>query len=143
MGKGERKKKGKGPRKQKKRPPPRFKQGGDLGLFRSGDMQKQFEDGTLATELADPSSVKASAAGTRWAPLGVVLAVGNEMNEGTARGGASGFGLEVLSALMAVKSTRGDEMTLMHFVAEPVVAPCASSRRPRSAWGCLDRREQG
>ena len=32
---------------------------------------------------------------------------------------------------------------LMHFVAEPVVAPCASSRRPRSAWGCLDRREQG
>lgn len=33
------------------------------------------EDFLATEELADPSSVKASAAGTRWAPLGVVLAV--------------------------------------------------------------------
>ena len=41
------------------------------------------------------------------------------------------------------KTGHGVPYQLMHFVAEPVVAPCASSRRPRSAWGCLDRREQG
>ncbi|GAA2952688.1 NADP-dependent succinic semialdehyde dehydrogenase [Microbacterium schleiferi] len=33
------------------------------------------EDFLAAETLADPSSVKASAAGTRWAPLGIVLAV--------------------------------------------------------------------
>ena len=32
-----------------------FKQGGDLGLFNSGDMQKQFEDGTLAMLQRRPS----------------------------------------------------------------------------------------
>ena len=45
---------------------------------------------------------------------------------------------------MILHSTWGDvPYQLMHFVAEPVVAPFAASRRTRSAWGCLDRKEQG
>ena len=40
-----------------------FKQGGDLGLFNSGDMQKQFEDGTLATEVGKMSGIVLSDSG--------------------------------------------------------------------------------
>merc|ERR1740124_1130403 len=32
-----------------------FKQGGDLGMFQSGDMQKQFEDGTADTPVGKMS----------------------------------------------------------------------------------------
>ena len=32
-----------------------FRQGGDLGMFGPGDMQKQFEDGTAATPIGEMS----------------------------------------------------------------------------------------
>ena len=63
--------------------------------------------------------------------LGVVLAVGNAMNEGNAlRGGASGFGLEALSKLMTVKSTTNggnQAATLLHYCAEQLSAISAKT----------------
>ena len=48
--------------------------------------------------------VQARASGTLRLSLAAVLAVGNLMNEGSARGEAVGFGLETLSGLMSVRS---------------------------------------
>jgi len=39
------------------------KQGGDLGEFGPGDMQKQFEDGTRATEVGKMSDIVLSDSG--------------------------------------------------------------------------------
>ena len=73
---------------------------------------RQLELVTTACEQAASSAALRSA-------LGIVLAVGNVMNEGNMlRGGASGFGLEMLSSLMSVRSTTGDSATLMHYCAE-------------------------
>eukprot|EP00418_Pyrodinium_bahamense_P091992 CAMPEP_0179036978 /NCGR_PEP_ID=MMETSP0796-20121207/13893_1 /TAXON_ID=73915 /ORGANISM="Pyrodinium bahamense, Strain pbaha01" /LENGTH=116 /DNA_ID=CAMNT_0020733275 /DNA_START=88 /DNA_END=438 /DNA_ORIENTATION=+ len=41
-----------------------FQSGGDLGEFNRGDMQKQFEDGTLATEVGKMSGIVESDSGT-------------------------------------------------------------------------------
>merc|ERR1712125_310245 len=41
-----------------------FAQGGDLGQFGPGDMQKQFEDGTKATEVGAMSGIVESDSGT-------------------------------------------------------------------------------
>merc|ERR1712187_1049466 len=40
-----------------------FKQGGDLGKFGPGDMQKQFEDGTKATAVGKMSGIILSDSG--------------------------------------------------------------------------------
>eukprot|EP00928_Gymnodinium_smaydae_P089192 TRINITY_DN73191_c0_g1_i1.p1 TRINITY_DN73191_c0_g1~~TRINITY_DN73191_c0_g1_i1.p1 ORF type:complete len:118 (-),score=33.75 TRINITY_DN73191_c0_g1_i1:153-506(-) len=40
-----------------------FAQGGDLGAFGPGDMQKQFEDGTLATPVGQMSGIVLSDSG--------------------------------------------------------------------------------
>mmetsp|Transcript_99261 Transcript_99261/g.157008 ORF Transcript_99261/g.157008 Transcript_99261/m.157008 type:complete len:118 (-) Transcript_99261:133-486(-) len=40
-----------------------FKQGGDLGEFGPGEMQKQFEDGTRATEVGKMSEIILSDSG--------------------------------------------------------------------------------
>ena len=74
-------------------------------------LQRQLEYAVAGASQARTSSAMQRA-------LGVVLAVGNAMNEGTARGEASAFGLEVLSVLMTVKSTKGGEVTLIHYVSE-------------------------
>ena len=62
--------------------------------------------------------------------LGIVLAIGNTLNAGNARGGAAGFGLEILSTLMSLRSSRGAEVTLMHYVADEL---SALSRRTTDA----------
>merc|ERR1719401_2505472 len=41
-----------------------FAQGGDLGEFGPGDMQKQFEDGTRSTEVGKMSGIVESDSGT-------------------------------------------------------------------------------
>mmetsp|Transcript_4598 Transcript_4598/g.8965 ORF Transcript_4598/g.8965 Transcript_4598/m.8965 type:complete len:118 (-) Transcript_4598:145-498(-) len=40
-----------------------FKNGGDLGVFGPGDMQKQFEDGTAATPIGQMSGIVLSDSG--------------------------------------------------------------------------------
>ena len=40
-----------------------FANGGDLGTFGSGEMQKQFEDGTLATQIGKMSGIVDSDSG--------------------------------------------------------------------------------
>eukprot|EP01125_Pyxidicula_operculata_P000689 TRINITY_DN1065_c1_g5_i1.p1 TRINITY_DN1065_c1_g5~~TRINITY_DN1065_c1_g5_i1.p1 ORF type:complete len:1376 (-),score=371.31 TRINITY_DN1065_c1_g5_i1:464-4387(-) len=50
--------------------------------------------------------------------LKTVLAFGNYMNGGTARGQAYGFRLESLQKMMDIKSQTDSKMTLMHFIAE-------------------------
>merc|ERR1712087_175333 len=40
-----------------------YKQGGDLGQFNPGDMQKQFEDGTKATAVGKMSGIVLSDSG--------------------------------------------------------------------------------
>ena len=40
-----------------------FQQGGDLGAFGPGEMQKQFEDGTRATEVGKMSGIVVSDSG--------------------------------------------------------------------------------
>ena len=47
--------------------------------------------------------------------LGLVLAIGNYMNGGTARGQADGFGLEILAKLKDVKS-KDNAQNLLHYV---------------------------
>ena len=59
-----------------------------------------------------------------------VLLLGNAMNADTARGGAVGFGVEVLAQLMGVKSA-DQETTLMHYLVELTAArgvPAAALR---------------
>lgn len=48
--------------------------------------------------------------------LELVLAMGNYMNGGSAKGGASGFKLDTLSKLRGTKSTTDPQNTLLHFL---------------------------
>eukprot|EP00727_Mastigamoeba_balamuthi_P006755 m51a1_g270 putative actin binding protein (1085) ;mRNA; f:247246-251973 len=59
----------------------------------------------------------------RWSRmLGVVLALGNFVNAGTARGGCCGFRLESLSALAEVRSAADPRVTLLHALLQGDVA---------------------
>ena len=73
-------------------------------------------------EVAAAGCDQAVGSGGLCCVLGVVLAVGNAMNEGNVlRGGAAGFGLETLSTLMSVKSTMvgsNNASTLLHYCVE-------------------------
>ncbi|EQC36497.1 hypothetical protein SDRG_05949 [Saprolegnia diclina VS20] len=69
--------------------------------------------------------------------LHVVLAVGNYMNNGTARGGAYGFKLEILPKLSQVKATSSTR-TLLHVVAEVVKAKAPDALAFLSSATCLE-----
>jgi diaphanous 1 len=56
------------------------------------------------------------------AVLGVILDVGNKMNEGTYRGGAQGFTLDSLLKLTLTKSTANKRLTLLDYIVTSVLS---------------------
>jgi len=87
-----------------------------LAKQRFGDQAEEVEERLRAFETAI-AQVKGNAKFHRV--LETVLAIGNHMNGGTARGGAYGFKLETIGKLGTVKSA-DNKRTLLHFLAEQI-----------------------